>query len=266
MSIRTSLRVSLAARRPRAAAEYLPAVLDIQDLFSLVYRGWVPARAGPATLASYDGSPPLFWNRMAMHRSPRAIVLPDRPRATYGPSTWAALMEYARRTHICAEFGAVVSAVTSPYREGPESIEASVQRLRAAIERYVGMHRRTTTWASMDRLTSEVCAVALLPSSLTPRRRCVDAAMVGRCRRNRRASRRPSHLGWARTRSRRGSSADRAYERRIDCAEGAVDAARCRRKPSDAVHPSCSAELTCRHQPDNTEHGCRARRGRVGSR
>lgn len=160
MSIRTSLRVRLSALRPRASSDYLTAILDIQDLFSLVYRGWVPARPGPASLASYAGSSPLFWTRSAMHRSPHAIVMPERPRAIFGSKHLGGVDGISRWTHLCTNFRSAVSAVTSPYREGPEGIEASVQRLGAAIERYVGTHRRTTTWAAKATAATPELALA----------------------------------------------------------------------------------------------------------
>lgn len=161
LNISTALEVDVSAGRPRPFAEYLEPVLDVQDLLSAMYRGFVAGSPGRVALHRYLGDEsPVFWNRIAMHRNPRSIARPKRKHPLFSATQIGGVEGVARWVNLCAEHRAAVDAVVAVYREGPESASATVLRVGAAIEQYVGAHARSAKWASRKAATSFELALA----------------------------------------------------------------------------------------------------------
>lgn len=161
VTVHTGLDVEVSAVRARAFGQFIEPLLDFQDLLSLVNRGFVASAPAPTGLLGVGGGSPLLWNRRAMYTPKGAILASGRPRPLVSLADLGGVAGLARWSNLRRDHRVVVDTVSTPYRNGPDTIETAIIRVGSAIELWVAAHRRVAAWAEKGRSKSFAEALAL---------------------------------------------------------------------------------------------------------
>jgi hypothetical protein len=144
--VMTGLRVVVQAKRPRPVEDMLAVLGDIQDLLGILRGGLT--LASPTNLRTGKMAPSLlFWNSDLMRHEPRAVLAPERSDLRLSLSELGGLPGLAHWCRLAESHRDVVYALTSLYREGPTTVDASLIRLGVAIEVWVARNARSK-WAN----------------------------------------------------------------------------------------------------------------------
>lgn len=164
VKIDTSLEVRATSVRARDTADFLPALLGIQDLLSLSHDRFVPATGGKVALEGVDGATPTMWQKDLMAApTPTRTMSGADPQPLVMMSHLGGAGALGRWLRISKEVPDAVTAITAPYRRGRAMSPAlRLQEVAGAIEYYVNMARtaRDVAWAKKGNSDSHAHALA----------------------------------------------------------------------------------------------------------